>query len=100
MAAELREVAYRRALADEVAALPTERIPRYVRSRPAGTQAGGGLVDPLRRLRVAQRISVVHQVDEALQQQAADHQIGQPDDQDPANALRCAVHDSAGEKTC
>ena len=98
MAAELREIAHRRAHTGEVAALPAQRIPRYVRPWPAGTQAGGGLVDPLRRLRVAQRISVVHQVDEALQQQAADDQIGQPDDHDPANTARRAPPDPAGEQ--
>src|SRR6185312_16116578 len=49
----LLDVAHRRALAGEIAALPAQRVPRDDRARPARPQAGSGLVDPLGGLGVA-----------------------------------------------
>ena len=90
--------ARRRALADEVAALPAQRVPRDDRARPARPQAGGGLVHPFRGLGVAHRVRAVHDVDEALQQQAGDHQVGQAGHQDPAGRARRTPPDPAAEQ--
>src|ERR1700722_1343204 len=53
---ELLDITHRGALADEVAALPAQRVPRDERARSARTEAGGGLVYPLGGPRVAHRV--------------------------------------------
>ena len=53
---------------------------------------------PLGGLRVAHRVRAVHHVDEALQQQAGDHQVGQAGHQDPADRVGRAPADPAVEQ--
>ena len=55
-------------------------------------------MDPLRGLRVARAIGRVHEVDEALQQQAADHQVGEADHQNPADPACRARPDPPAEQ--
>src|SRR6266571_9373448 len=85
MAGGLLDIGHRGALADEVTALIAQRVPRYERARPPGPQAGRRLVHPFGGRCVAHRIRLVHQADEALEQQAADDQVGEAGHQDPAD---------------
>ena len=97
-AGELLDAGHRRTLADEVAALVAKRVPRDDRARSAGPQAGGGLVHPGGGRGVAHRERVVHDVEEALQQQPGDDQVGQDRDETPARRSRRRPPDPAAEQ--
>jgi hypothetical protein len=76
----------------------SQRIPRHERPGPARTQAGRGLVHPLRGRRVAHRIGLVEDVNQAIEQQAGDDQVGEVGHQGPADRVRRAPPDPAVEQ--
>src|SRR5439155_2917134 len=95
---ELLDVTHRGTLADEVPALPAQRVPGHERVRTTRTQAGRGLVHSFRGPRVAHRIRLVHDADEALEQQATDNQVGEADHQNPADRVGGAPPEPAVEQ--